>query len=168
MNSKDNDEDETSEFMTDSQPKNIAIQMMMITQEAEEQDRKQRQARNWKPQNMTTPLSLLQNKEFRKTVTSSFSSTTRENWQQANASKTNPPAVGKYTPKYDAIKNKPQEAVIRDIKFNEGADRVSRKNMESNRICGRMFKAFEDTGKDLRSKKIPSSSVVPIEEEPLQ
>ena len=72
-------------------------------------------AAKFKTTNMASPISLLQDKEFRKKVTSSFSATTRENWQLANASKTNPPAVGKYTPKFELVKNAPHAAVIRKI-----------------------------------------------------
>ena len=46
------------------------------------------------------PIDLLKNSQFRRQVQCSFNSTTRANWQQAHASKTNPPRVGKYRPNY--------------------------------------------------------------------
>jgi hypothetical protein len=50
-----------------------------------------------------SPIDLLKDLEFRRGVQPAFKSTTRNNWQVAHASKTNPPDVGKYTPKYDAL-----------------------------------------------------------------
>ena len=45
-------------------------------------------------------MDLLKDKNTRRKVTSSFNATSRDAWQDAHASKTGPPDVGKYKPKY--------------------------------------------------------------------
>ena len=43
---------------------------------------------------------MLKDSKFRRNITSSFNATSRNAWQEAHASKTGPPDVGKYKPKY--------------------------------------------------------------------
>ena len=49
------------------------------------------------------PIDFLKDTQFRAGVQTSFKSVTREQRQRSLASKTDPPAIGKYTPKYDLV-----------------------------------------------------------------
>jgi len=46
------------------------------------------------------PIDFLKDTEFRRSVQPAFKSSTREALLQVNSSKTAPPDVGKYTPRY--------------------------------------------------------------------
>jgi len=73
------------------------------------------------------PIDLLKDIEFRRGVQPAFKSTTRDNWQQAHASKTNPPDVAKYTPIYRYLDSDPKAAVVRDEHLHIGAKRMLEK-----------------------------------------
>lgn len=69
------------------------------------------------------PIVLLKDVDIRRKVQGAFKSTTREAWNQAHSSKTKPPEVGKYKPKYDQIETDLKAITIRDIQPNVGEQR---------------------------------------------
>lgn len=71
-----------------------------------------------------------------------FKSTTRENWQLAHASKTNPPDVAKYTPIYRYLDSDPKSAVVRDEHLHVGAKRMVEKEEQQTHVCLRQIKAL--------------------------
>ena len=48
-------------------------------------------------------------------TTSSFNATSRDAWAKSHASKTNPPEVGKYKPKFSQVEKIAETTVIRNI-----------------------------------------------------
>lgn len=70
------------------------------------------------------PIDLLKDVEFRKQVQSAFKSTTREQWNQARVSKTQPPEVGKYKPKYNQLDNNLKAAAIHKEHSHTGKTRI--------------------------------------------
>ena len=60
---------------------------------------------------------------------SSFHATTRNAWQDSHASKTDPPEVAKYTPKYSQVEKIAVKAVIRNIKKNVGQQRIMQREL---------------------------------------
>lgn len=59
----------------------------------------------------------------------SFTATSRDAWATSHASKTNPPDVGKYKPKYSQVEPKGLSAEIRAQPKNEGADRIMQREL---------------------------------------
>jgi len=88
------------------------------------------------------PFDLLADKDFRREVTSSFCSTSREAWQQAHASRTDPPDFGKYKPKFDTVWKFKKEAVIRNEVENEGAKRVHQRQWQQNTVCDKVIRSI--------------------------
>ena len=70
---------------------------------------------------------LLKDKKFRRNITSSFNASSRNAWQDAHASKTNPPDVGKYKPKFNQIWAPINAPVMRETPPNDGIIRKERK-----------------------------------------
>ena len=75
-------------------------------------------------------MDLLKDKNTRRKVTSSFNATSRDAWQDAHASKTGPPDVGKYKPKYGQIWAPIKDTVMRQTPPNEGKIRIERKQVQ--------------------------------------
>jgi len=67
---------------------------------------------------------LLKDADFRKKVSSCFNSTGRDEWQDAHASKTDPPDVGKYKPKYNRVWSDERAAVILQEHLHIGQKRI--------------------------------------------
>ena len=74
-------------------------------------------------------MDMLKDKRFRSRITSSFNATSRDAWQEAHASKTRPPDVGKYKPKYNSVWAPIKDTIMRPTPPNEGKKRIDRKQM---------------------------------------
>ena len=72
-------------------------------------------------------MDMLKDKRFRSRITSSFNATSRDAWQEAHASKTRPPDVGKYKPKYNSVWAPIKDTIMRQTPPNEGKRRIDRK-----------------------------------------
>jgi hypothetical protein len=88
------------------------------------------------------PIDLLKESQFRRTVQSCFSSTTRDDWQQAHASKTLPPDVGKYKPKYNYVWSQEKEAAVRQEHSEIGTIRKKTKQEQQTCVCLRAVKGL--------------------------
>jgi hypothetical protein len=101
---------------------------------------------------------------LQKNCDSSFKSTEREARINAFASKTNPPAVGKYTPRYTQV-----DAAFRDTRYfpekeNEGFRRKKDLNMKTMHICPHTIRVIEDwAGKKISPTRGGSVMVSPTE-----
>ena len=74
----------------------------------------------------------------------SFKSTEREARLKAFASKTNAPAVGKYTPRYSQIDKAFRKTIYLKERENEGVLRKRELNMASQFICPHTIRVIED------------------------
>ena len=89
------------------------------------------QSRNKKSKSgQFTPFDLVQDPVHRRTVSSSFNATSRDAWQKAHASRTNPPEVGKYKPKTTAVWAKSKATQIIETPPNYGEERKMAKNLQ--------------------------------------
>ena len=89
------------------------------------------------------PFEIVKDKEVRKSVSSSFHATSRDAWQSAHASKTNPPEVGKYKPKNSVVWAKSKATVIRKTPPNEGTERKLRQGLQQMRCVDRIIKKLD-------------------------
>lgn len=64
---------------------------------------------------------------FEKKKTSSFLATARDAWQQAHASKTNPPDGNKFNPKYSVVWEQSPTAHMHKQPKNLGTQRILKK-----------------------------------------
>ena len=88
------------------------------------------QSRNKKSKSgQFTPFDLVADTLHRRTVSSSFNATSRDAWQKAHASRTNPPEVGKYKPKTSAVWADSKKTVIRETPPNYGQKRKLMQNL---------------------------------------
>lgn len=99
------------------------------------------QARNKKSKSgQFVPFDLLAtNPTHRRTISSSFNATSRDAWQSAHASKTNPPEVGKYKPKTESVWPDQRIYRIMETPPNEGKERKLRKGLQQVNCCERLF-----------------------------
>lgn len=88
------------------------------------------------------PVDLLKELDIRKQVSVSFKSTSREQWQQAHASKTNPPEVGKYNLKFNQVDAEDKIAVIRDDHPSVGKERIYKREDEHLHVCLKAIKGL--------------------------
>ena len=65
-----------------------------------------------------------------KIKSSSFAATSRDAWATSHASKTNPPEVGKYKPKFSQVEHAGLETVIRKPKVNIGKERIEQRDLQ--------------------------------------
>ncbi len=97
------------------------------------------------------PIDLLQDLEFRRGVQPAFKSTTRNHWQEAHASKTNPPDVGKYTPRYDVLDSDKKATSFVKEHDPEGANNIKQRNEQLTHVCLQQIKRLNYPVKDPRS-----------------
>lgn len=88
------------------------------------------------------PFVLLKDIEVRKKVQGAFKSTTREAWQSAHSSKTMPPEVGKYKPKFSQIESDKKVAKIRNIKPNVGEQHIAARDEQHTHVCLKVVKGL--------------------------
>jgi hypothetical protein len=81
---------------------------------------------------------------LRKECDSSFKSTNRDDRITAFASKTNPPPVGKYTPRYNQIDAAFRKTEYLPEKENEGFLRKREMNLKTMHICPHTIRVIED------------------------
>ena len=137
------------QMANDKKPKNIKDVMRKLEEEERERIAKQRadkkaisgpsdkdQVLNFKP------IDLLKEPNFRRQVQSCFSSTTRADWQNAHASKTKPPEVGKYKPKYNLVYTKEKAASVAKEHSCVGAIRKQQRNEQQTCVCLRAIKGL--------------------------
>lgn len=99
-----------------------------------------------------SPIDLLKDLEFRRGVQPAFKSTTRNNWQEAHASKTNPPDVGKYTPKYDALDTDQKATVFVKEHDQQGVKNIIERETQHTHVCLQQIKRLNYPVKDARSQ----------------
>lgn len=71
-----------------------------------------------------------------------FKSTTRDAWAKAHASKTNPPEVARYTPKYEALDANKRMVAVPEEHKHEGLRRIHEKTLQQTHICLKQIKAL--------------------------
>ena len=71
---------------------------------------------------------------------SSFCATSRDLWQQSHASKTNPPEVGKYKPRFSQVEKIAQQPHINVPKINYGAERIAERDNQKQHWCEHILK----------------------------
>lgn len=79
-----------------------------------------------------------------------FMSTSRDAWDKAHASRTNPPDGLKFRPKYDFIWEAARRVKIHKPQENVGKKRILEKNWQHAFICDRITKTMND--KNLHEK----------------
>ncbi len=71
------------------------------------------------------PIDYLKDKDFRRTVTASFNSTTKEVWKAARMPKTSAPDVGYYNPSFNQLEPHKKVAAIAELRESEGSMRIN-------------------------------------------
>ena len=75
---------------------------------------------------------------------SSFNATSRDAWATAHASKTNPPDVGKYKPKFNQVeKIAPQTQIIKEPR-NFGAERILTRDLQHTFFDEKLLRSLND------------------------
>ena len=79
-----------------------------------------------------------------KAKSSSFSATSREAWIKSHASKTNPPDVGKYKPKFNQVEKKELYTAIIAPQKNMGQERILNRELQHTHFCDKVLHVIND------------------------
>ena len=86
---------------------------------------------------------MLNDSTHRKNITSSFNATSRNAWQDAHSSKTNPPDIGKYKPHYGHVWAPIKDTFMRQTPPNLGKLRKDRKEEQQCYVDERILKSIK-------------------------
>mgnify|MGYP000055953127 CR=1 FL=1 len=154
---EDSKGDDFSLLLGDKKQTDLATEMTKIT----EQERKKSHGRNSRAAQKSTmapahmrsrttggffvPFDLQEEaKKKGHQKSSSFYATSREQWETSHASKTNPPDVGKYKPKFSQVERSAHELTIRPPPFNFGTERIGHRELQHSTFCEKIIHDLSD------------------------
>ena len=99
-------------------------------------------------------MDYLQSPEFRRKVSTAFKAQTRTGWSTAHESRTKPPCVGHYNPKFSRVDRNYQTATIHKTHENLGEAPLKEKAMAQTQVCFKSMRLMNYEPHNKQSLKV--------------